>query len=755
MIKNKLYILLIAFLAMGLQACSDDDKVVIEGEDNPDRLFMPMFRSERNGVSTSDRYYSGVANGAVNDIQLYWYGVNGASGYHVKGIVQGRDWNRPSDLILDTIVGPEVLNLRINDLQYLCGFRFAIQALSPKGDAYNSKWFGMGDGAHPDDYLNIETLPRYDVPEVLWVEGVTESSFRVRFNLNSDGKYSEHFEEENGKYVMDQIKIEPSADNPDLEAQVINLTEADKNRGYIDVDGLVTNSVYVVNGLNNKVKRYWDRLYNTNMVRMKGEVGEPILLKHVCDPNDVNSRAVTLNACRIDTILANYMQDNTLAEGTIFELEPKKVYYCQNTVNMSKGFTLRCSDPNVSEEDRPTLYLGIGYKKEVPDPNDPSGEKKVTYGVDDNVPGVDVNESCSCNFSFGRNANLGEMGGINVQSITFQNINFDCDKAYNYLNRPSTKGSGLGNYFINQSSQAMPFSLASFEVRDCNFRHMIRGWIRFQGPNRKIVERFIVDNCLFADCGVYDANGRGYAWINGDSKVPQQNIWNNFSMTNCTFIDSPWHALLSDKNNLAWPTTTTWNVRIENNTFVNFSTRSKDRLLIEMNSNPSNSKFTCKKNLFVIVRKDKNDQRKLFASGMRAENAKGCVYDFADNYATVRVDFADNKMNKTDWLDGKKEIKITDYYFTSNQFSHTSRGANRKNGEVHQNLGGADETKIKLGVIPIEATELFEDPLPKSAEGEKDMHSNYNLKGFYYRNTDKVHNHEIYKNNIGDPRWRR
>ena len=55
MIRNKLYILLTAFLASGFYACSDDDKVVVDEDNNPERLFMPMFRSERNGVATSDQ----------------------------------------------------------------------------------------------------------------------------------------------------------------------------------------------------------------------------------------------------------------------------------------------------------------------------------------------------------------------------------------------------------------------------------------------------------------------------------------------------------------------------------------------------------------------------------------------------------------------------------------------------------------------------------------------------------------------------
>jgi len=719
MYKNKLYLLLLAALTcFAYSSCSDDDTISGEGEDNPYREFMTMFRSERNGISTSDRYYSDVSG--INDIQLYWYGINGAAGYRLKAIIQGRDFDNPYDCIVDTVVGPECLSLKLEDLQYKTGYRFAIQTLSSRGEAYNSKWFGVGDGAHPDDYLNITTLERYDVPDVIWVENITQNSMRISFNLISDGNYKEHFEEENGRYVMDQIKVEPSSDNPTLESKIINLTEADKQRGYVDVDGLVENAVYIVNGLNNKVKRYWDRLYNTNMVRMKGVVGEPILIKHFVDPNDTILAAKRLQACRIDTILRNYMSDNTLAEGTTFLLEGGKTYYLVNTVNMSKGFTLKSNDPN----NRPTVYLGIGCfdlgKANDDDKGDPS----------------------SCNFSFGRNASNGEMGGINVQSIIFQDINFDCDKAYNYLTREKWgKGSGLGNYFINQSSQAMPFSLETFEVRNCNFRNMIRGWIRFQGPNRKLVDKFIIDNCLFYDCGVYDNNGRGYSWIDGGSTAKDananSNIFKDFSMTNCTFINSPRHAMLSENGNLAWPASTTWKIRVENNTFINMSTRSKDRLMFEMRYAPANSTFICKNNLWVLTRKGDGDNRTLYNTGCRIERFNGQVFDFADNYSTLNPNIAAGK---------HKDDEI----FTSYQFSATNRGPGYQQGA--QNIQGMDQTRIHIGTNTLTPEELFVDPQPSGVNGEENMH-HHNIEGFRYKDTEKVRNSDIYKMKVGDPRW--
>lgn len=148
-----------------LSGCKDDD-VVDGGEYNSERLFMPMFRMEENTNDNSDPYACAIASKAIhstsnriNDVQLYWYGVKGASGYRIRCKVQGTDWDKNS--VLDTIVGPEVLEFLHEDLQYSVGYSYAIQALSSKGDAYNSKWYGMGDGSHQKDYMTITTGDRY------------------------------------------------------------------------------------------------------------------------------------------------------------------------------------------------------------------------------------------------------------------------------------------------------------------------------------------------------------------------------------------------------------------------------------------------------------------------------------------------------------------------------------------------------------------------------------------------------------------
>ncbi|MBR5849432.1 MAG: hypothetical protein IKZ12_00010 [Alistipes sp.] len=780
-----LSLLLSSALMVGFVACSTDDTDYYHSikNDNPEREHMTHFRIEQNGVSTSEPYCSAVVEGTRNDIQLYWFGVKDCAGYHIMAAGLNRDdeFTKPEEWILDTIVGPEVLSLRVEDLQYSTTYRFGIKTLSKRGDDYNSITSGAANGREWDDQVGISTRERYGIPEAFWVENVTENSLRVRWNLTENTSLDNEAKgiyqvDENGKYIVDEILVEPSRDNPDAETIHIPFTEEIRQQGYVDVTGLQSNYVYVVNGMNNQIKRYWDRMYNTNMVRMKGDVGEPRLLKweEWYDVNDINTRAHQLQAARIDTLLANYMKNNIdYAEGTIFELEPKKVYYLQNTVEVSKGFTLRCSDPDVAPEDRPLVYLGIGWAKDVPNPDPLTAATSPTITAGCSIEdGGNPASPRSMNFAFSRNPGNGEMGGINVQSIIFEDINFDVDGAINYAENGWT-GSGTGNYFFNAASEtAMPFALEEFRVKDCNFRHQIRGWVRFKGKARKQILKFTVDNCMFYDGGMYQENGRGYSWITGDGEGSLHNILKDFSMTNCTIVDVPRHALISENKNTAWDASVAWNIKMNNNTFINFSGRSKDRLIFEMRYAPANMTLECKNNLFVTVRKDANDKRKLYAGGMRIEGrTEATTYRFQDNYCTLRPDFAENSLTLTDWGQA-----ITDYYFSSYNFSHTSRGANNKaaaGGGNQPTNGGkpADETKIKLlndgskNLLPVD---LFEDPNPKSAEGEVGVHNDYRRHKLNIDNEHITHQipdgfkvkpeyrHLMYTASgepIGDPRW--
>lgn len=751
--KHSIYFFLLwACVTMLFPSCQDD-KVVSDGEFNSERLFMPMFRKDDNtNAGTSDRYQCAIASQApnsasnyVNDVQLYWYGVNGASGYRLKAKIQGTDWDL--DCVLDTILPPDQLSFLHEDLQYSTGYQYAIQALSPRGEAYNSKWYGYGDGSHQKDYMTITTGERYAVPDVFWPADVTESTVRVYFNPTAEDGYETTYrdfidagaEVQNGEWVFDEIQIVPTADNPQLETIVHEITPADRSNGYVDFEGLTSNGSYVIYGQNNSVERYFDRQYNKVMMRMMGEPGEPILIPATVDPNDtiLAQRFVPdLQATRIDTVLSNYMGDNTMAEGQVFYLEGGKDYYISTNVELTKGFTLETNPEDLATKGRARIFLGVGASSATM---------------------TDPSES---NFNLARNAQSSAENGmmLTIQAIKFNEINFEPQMFYNYWDVNGVGGNSSyaisANYFMNMSSQGLSFSLTELSITNCTFKGCVRGFIRFQGPNRQIIENLTVENCVFHDCGSYDTNGRGYSWFAGPGNNRNSNFYQNLVFRNNSIIGSPRHALVTENGNLAWPTGTTWNITIENNTFVNFSphsTSSGHGLIFETRYIPTGSTITCRKNLFVMVKAGASDTRYLYMRGMRISN-QAVTYDFSDNYATTVPDWLNNQGNTPNLTDGL----WTNYPFSGND------GAGYQSGSL--NAGGIDETRIKFGdnrngneddAVGYQLTpeELFQNPTPLAPNGYKDM-NRYNIDGFYYNNTDRVRNHPIYTKQIGDPRWR-
>lgn len=741
--KYSIYLMtLLTGVLLLFTGCKDnDDNTATDSE----RLFMPMFRVQANTNNSSDRYACSIASAAtdcssnhVNDVMLYWYGVNGASGYRIKSKIQGTDWEKNS--VLDTIVSPETLEMLHPDIQYSTGYSYAIQAISPKGEAYNSKWYGYGDGSHQNDYMTITTGDRYSVPNVFWVEDVTKETLRVYFNQTAESGYETSFKDfieaggevTDGKWVFDEVKVIPSSDNPDLPTMSHKMTAEDWSNGYVDFSGLTSNAAYIVTGLNNNVKRYFDRQYNSIMVRMQGDPGAPITIPAKVDPNDTilaQSFATGLQAARMDTVLVNYMGDNKIAEGQTFYLEGGKTYYLQTNVSLTKGFTLETNPEDLKAgKGRATVLLGVGSKTE------------------------DGTTGNTCNFVLGRTAQNSAENGVmlSLQAMKFNNINFSVHKYYNYMDKNGTDGNSLltisANYFINMYSQGLSFSLSELSITNCTFSGMVRGFVRFQGPNREIIQKLKLDGCVFYDCGVYDTNGRGYSWFAGPGNNKNSNFFQNLTITNNSFIDCPRHAFVSENSNLAWPTGTKWNIDIENNTFINISTRSKDRLTIETRYAPAGSKFTVKKNLFVQVRDGDSDKRTLYMAGMRVDT-KDVTYDFADNYATT----------VPNWT----KTKLTDGLFSSYAFSDSKNGAGYMSGSL--NAGGYGETQIKFGDnvngnetdgigYQLTPEELFKNPAPKATNGYKDMHR-YDNDGFYYNLTPRVMAHPIFTKKIGDQRW--
>lgn len=106
-------------------SCKDDDGY---NDADADRLPMPMFRSTQNTASTTTPYYCDIASRVdpgislylqqhgykasthVNDMRLFWYGVDGADAYELKAKVAGTSWDKAENPnLLDTILTADQL----------------------------------------------------------------------------------------------------------------------------------------------------------------------------------------------------------------------------------------------------------------------------------------------------------------------------------------------------------------------------------------------------------------------------------------------------------------------------------------------------------------------------------------------------------------------------------------------------------------------------------------------------------------------
>lgn len=725
--KIILYTLSLLMVLPALYSCKDDASI----SDAAGREFMTMFRKDDNtGKGDTDPYNCHVQD--MNDVHLYWYGVNGAAGYEIKMALQptvssglATDWENPANILLDTIVGPETLDMVIKDLQYMTDYRFAIRTLSTKGEAYNSKWYGYGSGRQWADYLGLTTEMRYDVPDVIYASNITKTTLRINIDRSvaSSGSanaivgFKQHFSTEtyNGDevYTMQHLLVQAGNDNPNAAVpdkwKNYQITDEDFTKGYIDVDGLEQNSVYTINVKDQNIPVFWDAIYNTLSIRMDGDPGEPILIKHVVDPNDTIPGAASYNACRLDTIINNYNQDSKLAEGQIFYLDGGKNYYFAMNASLYKGFTLKTNPADITAgKGRAKVFLG-------------------GTAIVENNPN-------SNNFMLGRQPLSGENPAvrINIKKLCFEDIDFDCPLAQNYGQKG---GNGTGNYFANMYSNGMGVQISSFEIRNCSFQRMIRGFVRVQGAAVKVFEHFIVEDCEFYNDGYYDNNGRGYAWVAGDGKQPKSNIFNDMVFRNNTFYDSPRTSFFTDNGkSLAWPPSVSYNITLENNTFVNFSTRSSGRKIFDLRYLPGGSKIIVKNNLFILTTQP-TDTRPLYFEGADIRSILGT--------GIVFFDVSNNWSTNTN-LTGTQIFSAAGFAATKNSFGAFGDDAV---------LNGRDE--LQVHVDNISPTELMTNPNPPHVSPDPLMHNVDNLDGLYFNQTDLVKNSNIYKLNVGASKWRR
>ena len=787
-ILNNLLLLLVAVTSALMVSCKDDDDST---STNTDREFMTMFICDNTRGKGTDYPYNSGLDGAYphgNTIHLYWYGVNDCAGYQIQmglqikvsgGAEAWRNVQGTSDLLLDTIVGPKVLDLLLKDLQYSTNYRFAIRALSKldkniKGDestfAHASNWFGHGNGRQWQEYLGITTDDRYPTPMAIYVNQAetTETDMHVYFNTNisqlglnlndEDDKdklesYYENFNiDENGNLGYQYLSVSPSPNNPNSTVgekwKNYRITDEDRARGYVVVDGLTPNSVYVIDVIDPRVPVAIDAKYNTCTARSDGQPGEPILLKHdelmaqsdnLAIPNRDAKRndiygpmAQKYQAAPITPTLNDFISNTSYAEGQTFYLEGGKTYYLDGNDITCKGFVLATRPEDVAQGKRARVISGIGNSSDI-----------FTQGVE----GRQWDGCPYSMFTFGRSPEAGEGGEIYMKKLAFYNIDFDNPECFNYGDQKAGIGSATGNYFFNMFSDGMAITLDSLVIENCTFKRIVRGFIREQGPNYKLWNHVLIKNNLFYDCGYYSNGAGGYCWIDGAGNNGKTNMLADFKAIENTFYDCPFPAFIKHQlsDEFKYVDNPRWNITFSNNTLVNYNTRG-DGAIFKLTRVPNGSVFNVENNLIIIC-KQAGDQRVLQQYGAYIAGTE----NLADGSSgIVTLNFHNNWSTNNDLTNGQ--------IFSSRAWNNTKDGFGFLVADKKANLNGA----LEVSVANISATDLLISPCPPHvAATAEDQHmhradaldgtatTQYNV-NLYFKNTDN----DIYKNNVGAARWR-
>ena len=524
-ILKTMLLLLMAGSSTLFISCSDDEN----DSTATNREFMTMFICDNTRGKGADYPYNSGLDGAYphgNTIHLYWYGVNDCAGYQIQMALQPKvsggseAWARvqgTSDLLLDTIVGPHVLDLLIKDLQYSTDFRFAIRALSKLDNnttdfSHASNWYGHGNGRQWQEYLGIATKDRYPTPYAVYVNQAetTETTMHVYLNTNISqlgldlttdedkeklASFYENFNiDEEGNLGYEYLTVSPSPNNPNSSVgekwKYYKITDEDRQRGYVVVDGLTANSVYVIDVIDPRVPVAIDAKYNTCTARSDGQPGEPILLKHdeliqqsaslpipqrSENRNEVFALAADYDAAPLTPTLYDFISNTDYAEGQTFMLEGGKTYYIDGNDITCKGFTLRTDPADVSQGKRAKVICGIGKSSNI-------------YS---GTNGEQWQGSFTC-FMFGRQPEAGEGGEIYMKKLAFYDIDFDNPTSLNYGDNAAGVGTVAGNYFFNMYSNGMAVTLDSLVIENCSFKRMVRGFIREQGVNYKIWNHVLI-----------------------------------------------------------------------------------------------------------------------------------------------------------------------------------------------------------------------------------------------------------------------
>ena len=778
-ILNNLLLLFAVGIAIQMVSCKEDDKA----SGNTDREFMTMFITENTQGKGSEYPYNCGIDAAYphgNTAHLYWFGVKDCAGYQVQMAYQSKvtggasAWasvQGTSDLVLDTIVGPEVLDLRVFDLPYNTNFRCAIRALSKKDNnttdfSHASKWYGHGEGRQWAEYCGIKTNQRYATPVVIYVNEseITETTMNVYlrskvadlseymdFSLDQSkleiASYFENFNlSSDSTFGYKYLTVSPSPSNPNASFNQkwakYEITAADRARGYITIDGLSANSTYVIDVIDPSVSVAVDAKYNTLTKVTDGKPGSPIILKYdslmaiadelaLPDDNtvkraDVFALAKQYNAAPISPALSDFITDTKYAQGQIFYLEGGKTYYLDGNDRTCKGFTLATRPEDVAKGLRAKVISGIGQ------------HPRYSQGTD----GKQWQGPYSM-FMFGRSPEPGEGGEIRMKKLEFRDLDFDNPEALNYGDNQAGLGTAAGNYFFNMYSDGMAVTLDSLVIENCNFKRLVRGFIREQGPNYKVWNHVLIKNNLFYDCGFYNQNAGGYSWIAGINQ-PGSNLYKDMKVIENTFYDSPFPSFFNESNTENERDNGAWNITFSNNTLVNFNTRASGAIF-NMRNLPDKSVFNVQNNLMVLCKKA-GDQRVLGFWGADIRNTQ----EKADGSAgVVTLNFSNNWSTNNDLTNGSI-FSASPWTSTSNNFGKlVKEGTAILNGTLEVNVAGVSATELMVSPCPPTIANTSYTQHMHRADAIDGSASEYNV-DLHIKHTSN----EIVQNNAGAARWR-
>lgn len=633
-----------------------------------------------------------------NKANIFWRPVAGAAGYEIRYASGSKVSRNPFEFNWDdkdacdgsVTAGPDVTECKnIGPLDYQTNYYFAIRTLSPKGEGFHSPW-SMRNNFHGSwNYLSLMTHERGPVAGVIKrISDRSTTGFTAEFDLTFNESDYDPYDLnyilrnhviENGKFVADKAVLINTLTS---EKTYRTLTEEELATGKLKYTGLTSGTPYRVTLTNSKIEFEPDALYEWKAASTLAEKQAPILIPggDESNPNDITS------------FLDSFMKDNSLADGQLYYLEGDKHYRIFGNQQLTKGIRLESTPEDQAKGKHAKIHL-------------------------------------SGNFL------LGSMDTeLSIDSISFKGIDFDYPGAVNYEQSQAEGVGATGNYFINCYSSTKATEINSFEIRDCSFSGIIRGFFRVQGSNPITIGHLTVDGNLFYDCGCYDTKGSGYGWFNQPAHTAH-NIFTDLRFTNNTVYDCPWQAIIIGPTaNELWADDYNWNIRIENNTFINFSTRNSGYGFFNTRFVPSGSYYSFQRNLIVLA--DDSGTRTLNQAGADIRTICGAgkfSFDVKDNYSV-----------------GCRDAHLVDNgIFTSNQLSYTK---NSFGAFPESNLGTANDLIVKVGSTPLRATDLFTSPNNDPSRLHK-APANI-LEALKYRDTEAVRKHEIYTLNIGDQRWK-